>query len=158
MNSSVSQRPAAPIIKPAPINKNGRIPSARAISNTANASPASMRPVAVKTERVRRIGVRPGAASGIEKESPAPCRTSSSPVFVARISSVREMVKRGGTGAAKRQAHQISVRNRTRYPLEKSSSPNVKPLGLGELRTRLLKIGADMSRSLNGRDTYLRRP
>src|SRR6516225_653181 len=59
MNSSVSQRPAAPIIKPAPVNKNGRIPSTRAISNTVSASPASIKPVAVKTERVRRIGVRP---------------------------------------------------------------------------------------------------
>ena len=61
---------------------------------------------------------------GSKKESPAAVPDLAFPrSHRAAISSTREMVKLGQTGAAKWHAHQISVRNRTRYSLDQTLFP-----------------------------------
>jgi hypothetical protein len=55
LNSSNSHQPAAPIIRPAPTSRKGRIPSGRIISPAASARPASSMTLAIRRERKRRI-------------------------------------------------------------------------------------------------------
>jgi len=58
-----------------------------------------------------------------KKESPAAVPDFQFPRSFRANLSTREIVKLDRTGAAKWQAHQISVRNRTRYSLDKTLFP-----------------------------------
>src|SRR5262249_31880274 len=62
---------------------------------------------------------------GSKKENPARRAGLSFPPYSPRENFPKEMGKRGGTRGTKTERHQISVRNRTRYSLEKTSSLNV---------------------------------
>jgi len=75
------------------------------------------------------LPVEPGSVGMVPKKKVRPAVPDlASPVVTARNLIPREIVKRGGTGAAKWQAHQISVRNRTRSSLEKTLFLSVKPV------------------------------